>query len=154
MDIHLEAKDLWKFSMYHANRGFQGLFNIGFSVVWLGLLIADFSKLDTAKRLLFLVLALTFSVIQPAILYLKAAKQARTEGIQKGIRLGFSEEGFEVAQGEISGQLTWDEVYKTKFLKDMVIVYSTSMRGYLIPKRFWGEQKESWFALLKAKTKH
>ncbi len=154
LEIHLNAKDLWRFSMHHANRGLQGVFNVGFSVIWLGMLIVNFQKLQTSNKLLYLFLALTFSVIQPAILYLKSMKQARTEGIRKGIRLTFSDEAFEVAQGEAGGILKWEEIYKTKFFKDMIVIYSTSMHGYLIPQRYWGEKKEALFALLKAKTNH
>ena len=37
--LRITAKDLWMFSMYHANAGFMGMFNLIFSLAALYLLI-------------------------------------------------------------------------------------------------------------------
>ena len=41
--ITLDAKELWKFSMYHANKGYLGVFNVLFTIAAVYLLITQWA---------------------------------------------------------------------------------------------------------------
>lgn len=151
-DIKLNTKDIWLFSMYNANRGLLGVFNLFFSLASLYYLLRFFDRLETGRRLILLLFVLLFTVIQPAMLYLKSARQARSENIRAGMRLVLDEKGFEVMQAEKSQVYTWDTVFKMRLLPAMLIIYTDSIRAYLIPKRYWEADRESLRAFLREKA--
>ena len=111
-NINLNTKDLWLFSMYHSYKGLQGIFNVVFTVLWLYLLIAQYSELTFARKVLYLVFVMMFSVIQPMLLYLKSANQARSKAIKGGFLLGISDEGLQISKEEASGIFKWEDIFK------------------------------------------
>ena len=50
------------------------------------------------------------------------------------------EKGFTVSQGEESANLPWDQIYKMVATKSNVLVYSTRINAYIIPREQLGEQ--------------
>ena len=152
-NINLNTKDLWLFSMYHSNKGLQGIFNVVFTVLWLYLLIAQYSELTFARKVLYLVFVMMFSVIQPMLLYLKSANQARSKAIKGGFLLGISDEGLQISKEEASGIFKWEDIFKIIYYPNLIIIYIDVRRAYLIPKRYWKEDKDKLFEILKSNTR-
>ena len=100
IDMQLNAKDIWLFSMYHSNRGFLLIFNVLFTVVMYYYMITSWNTLDIPRKIMFVLLANMFLLIQPAMLYLKSAKQARSEAIRVGLSLEMNDEGIVVSSRE------------------------------------------------------
>ena len=92
-------------------------------------------------------------MIQPAILYLKAASQARSEAIEQGMHLEFSNEGIDARQGDQEIHYTWDNVYKSMIKRDMLIIYFDHVRAYLVPKRYWQKDREKLLTIIRANTR-
>lgn len=151
-DIKLNEKDIWIFSLYSSNRAYLGIFNALFTLASLYVLVSTWGESGISRKLVFLACALMFSVIQPAILYLKAARQAKTEMIKKGFKLELSEENIVVTQDKNVVTASWEEVYKTMIRKNMIVIYFAPLRGYLIPARYFEGNREKLEALLKEKT--
>lgn len=152
-NIKLNKNDIWIFSMYSANRAYLGIFNLLFTLASIYLLISSWSDISISRRFLFLFCALMFSVIQPCILYLKAAKQEKNDSIRKGFTLELSSKELLVSQDGESINISWEEVYKTMITKTMIVIYFAPLRGYLIPKRYFTDTKNEIEKLLKEKTR-
>lgn len=152
-NITLNTKDIWIFSLYNANKNFLGLFNIFFSFASVYFLVVSWSYLSINKKIIYLICASMFTIIQPAILYLKALKQANSERIKKGYKIIFSDENIEVSQEEQVYTAKWEEVYKTLISKRQIVVFFAPLRGYLIPKRYLQEDRIEFENLLREKTK-
>lgn len=152
LKMKITTRDLWIFSMYHSNRGFQGVFNIIFTLAWFYLLITQ--ELDIPRRIAYLVCAMMFSVIQPLLLYLKSMKQAKTDAIRQEFILSIQEKGLKVTQANSSGEFAWEDIYKTMFYPNLIIIYVDIRRAYLIPKRYWKENQKELIQILKEKTRH
>lgn len=148
-EVKLTAKDLWKFSMYHSNKGMLGIFNLIFSAAAVFLLITTWGANTAVYRALLLICALMFTVWQPFLLYLKAAKQAKTPVIQNPMTLSFASEGVVVSQGEESLELTWENIGRVENVRDMLIVYMDKVHAYLLPDSVTGEKKDALCALIK-----
>ena len=108
IDMQLNAKDIWLFSMYHSNRGFLLIFNVLFTIVMYYYMITSWNTIDIPRKILFLALANMFLLIQPAMLYLKSAKQARSEAIRAGLSLEMNDEGIVVSSKGESIDFKWD----------------------------------------------
>ena len=108
--LHITAKDLWAFSMYHANAGFMGIFNGLFSLAALYLLIFRWNTTTVPYRCLLVVCALIFTVWQPCLLWLKASKQAKRPAVKNPMRLMFDQEKLTVSQEDNSADFTWEQM--------------------------------------------
>ncbi len=147
--IQMEAGDLWRFSMYHANRGYLGIFNLLFTLAALSQLIFRWRELTIPYRLLFLVCALMFTVWQPGLLYLKAKRQSKNQAMAQPMDMTFAEEGISVEQGGEQGEVTWDQVTEVRRAGGQLIIYLSRIRAYLVPDRCLGEEKEAFVEFLR-----
>ena len=133
-EVKLTAKELWQFSMYHANAGATGLFNLIFTAAALFLLIFRWQTLTVAYRLLMFGCVLIFTVLQPLLLYGKVRKQAKTPAMTAPMYLTFGEEGLQVEQNGQEAAFTWEQM----------------VHAYLLPGKVLGDQKEAFFELVRA----
>ena len=153
IDMQLNAKDIWLFSMYHSNRGFLLIFNVLFTVVMYYYMITSWNKIDTPRKIMFVLLANMFLIIQPAMLYLKSAKQARSEAIRAGLSLEMNDEGIVVSSKGESIDFKWESGFRSRIVPGIIIIYVDAVRGYLLPDRYTKENKEKIVDVLKEKTR-
>ena len=153
IDMQLNAKDIWLFSMYHSNRGFLLIFNVLFTVVMYYYMITSWNKIDTPRKIMFVLLANMFLIIQPAMLYLKSAKQARSEAIRVGLSLEMNDEGIVVSSKGESIDFKWESGFRSRIVPGIIIIYVDAVRGYLLPDRYTKENKDKIVAVLKEKTR-
>ena len=132
LDIKLNVNDIWLFSMYNANRGMLGIFNLSFTLAAIYMLMINISSSDIPMKLLFVFFILLFSVIQPAMLYLKAFKQAKNNHIKDGFKI---------------------IIYKSAATNTMIIIFLNNIRAYLIPKRYLNKDNYRLKELIKSKTR-
>jgi hypothetical protein len=149
LDVKLTAKDLWKFSMYHSYRGFQGIFSILFSAAALYALATTWRTATISYRLLLFVCVLMFTVWQPFVLYMKAARQAKRSVIHDGMTLSISAEGIVVTQGQEKLELRWEDVVLVKRIGTMLIIYMDRIHAYLLPDSVTGEKAAELTAFIK-----
>ena len=153
IDMQLNAKDIWLFSMYHSNRGFLLIFNVIFTIVMYYYIITSWNTLDVPRKIMFVLLANMFLIIQPAMLYLKSAKQARSEAIRAGLLLEMNDEGIVVSSKGESIDFKWESGFRSRIVPGIIIIYVDAVRGYLLPDRYTKENNEKIVAVLKEKTR-
>lgn len=149
-EVKLSAKDLWQFSMYHANGGLMGGFNLIFTVAAVALLIIRWGELTDAYRLLLVGCALIFTVFQPALLYSKVRKQAKSPVMQQPMYLTFHKDGLNVEQNDQKIDFTWDQMGQMAKKPTMVILYMDRVHAYLLPKTVLGEQENDFCDMVRA----
>jgi len=147
--IQVDARDLWKFSMYHSNKGYLGVFNVLFTLASLYLLLAKWNDTGAAYRLLLLMCAMMFTVWQPGILFLKALKQAGNERLRAAVDMAFGKEGFTVSQGGQSMEVAWDQVTRAARIPGIYVLYMSNIRAYLLPDQVLGSEKEAFAGFLR-----
>lgn len=146
-EVKLSAKDLWQFSMYHANGGVTGLFNLLFTLAAIFLLIVRWGTLTGAYRLLLVGCALIFTVLQPALLYNKVRKQAKNPAMQQPMQLTFHEKGLKVEQNDQEIEFTWDQMGRMARKPTQVILYMDRVHAYLLPRTVLGEREEAFYEM-------
>lgn len=148
-EVKLGVKDLWQFSMYHANAGMLGIVNLLFTLAALFLIVTRWSTLTTPYRALLVVCALMFTVWQPLLLYNKARKQAKSSAVRDPMMLTFGEEGLRVEQGEQEALFAWDQMGRLDRMPTMVILYMDRVHAYLLPKSVMGAQEEEFYEMVR-----
>lgn len=142
-EVKLETGDFWRFSLHHSMSGMTGIFNILFTAVAVFLLITRWSVLSSGQRLLLVICALIFTVLQPLLLLRKAHAQAKQPVMKTPMLLTFSEEGLCVEQNDQQVQFTWDQMARMERVSSMIILYMDRVHAYLLPKRIMGEREET-----------
>ncbi|MDO5416287.1 MAG: YcxB family protein [Lachnospiraceae bacterium] len=145
------VKELWKFSMYFANKGLRGGVNIILVGGSLFLLLTRWSQLEMFQRLMLFFIIFLFVIWQPAMLYPKCLRQAKELEKQPPLILTFSEEGVEVSQGEEGGHIEWKDVGKIEAVGGMMIVYGDRVHASLIPISSMGADEEGFRKLVREK---
>lgn len=149
-EVKLGVKDLWQFSMYHANAGMLGIVNVLFTLAALFLIVTRWGTLTTPYRALLVVCALMFTVWQPLLLYNKARKQAKGPAVKEPMILTFGEEGLRVTQNEQEAVFSWEQMGRLDKMPTMVILYMDRVHAYLLPKSVMGEQEEPFYEMVRA----
>ena len=143
--VNLTVRDLFTFSMYNSSSGFSGLFNLFFTAGAIFVLAVtwQWETVSMFQRVLLILCALLFSVIQPLILYRKSQKQAKRQGFDAELEMELADSGFRVKLGEVGCDLGWDQIWKVIRIRSMYIVKTGPTRAYLIPVRsVAGREKE------------
>ena len=152
-DMHLNAKDIWFFSMYHSNRGFMLIFNLFFTISMYAYTIYSWSDLGFAKKIMMLILANMFLIIQPCLLYLKSLRQAKSDSIKNGLSMELNDKGIVICANGESAEFLWENGFRTRILPGLIVVYVDAIRAYLLPDRYTRNLKEEVIKVLKGKTR-
>lgn len=147
--VQMTASDLWRFSLYHANRGYLGFFNLLFTLAAAFLLVTTWNQNTAAYRILLAVLTLLFPVWQPFQLYLKAKRQASLEVMKKPVHFLFQETGLRIEQGEQTQELTWDQIVRVEGNRWMLMIYMDRIHAFLLPETAMNGQRAEFCRMLK-----
>ncbi len=136
--VKLTAKELYGFLMHNTYSTFGSYIGVLLS---LGSIVGFFYMLgmpdvNPAFLVALLVIGLLFTVVQPLMLYSKAKKQVKVnEAINASLEYNISKSGIKVTQGEQSAFTTWDEIVKVTSTKNLVMLYTSRVNAYVIPKK-------------------
>lgn len=147
--VQLTVKDLWQFSLYHSYKGFMGIFNVLFTIAALYVLIMNWPEMAVSQKALMILCVLMFTVIQPSMLYLKAARQSKVPAVKEPMQLVFAEESISIAQNGQEAVINWDQVGRVEGTPFMLIFYMDRVHAYLIPKTLMGAQEAEFRALIR-----
>ena len=147
--VQLSARELWMFSLYHANGGLLGIFNLLFTAAALFLLITKWGSVTTMYRVLLIVCVLLFTVWQPLLLYNKARKQAKSPSVKNPMILSFGEEGLWVSQNGQEAGFLWDQMGRMDKAWGLTVLYMDRVHAYLLPNRVLGEDAEAFYEMVR-----
>ena len=92
---------------------------------------------------------LLFTVIQPLVIYFKAKKQVKkNDAVNEPLEYTISKEGINVVQGERTGYSPWDEIVKVTSTKTLVMLYTSRVHAYVIPKEDVGDKLDEFKRLI------
>lgn len=139
--IKLSVTDLYYFMMHHYYTKISGIFGIVLSLAAAVILCVRFSSLDGTGKMLLIIIALLFTVINPIMLWTKAAGQI-TANKSLGGELTYilDTRHLTIQLGEEKADVPWEQVTKVKDNGRELVVYVTAARGYIWPKRQIREQ--------------
>ena len=143
-DIKMRTKDIYKFLLCHTYSGFGGWFGVILSVIAFVLLVTDFDRYDDAGKMVLIVIALAFTVVNPFMLLSKAKQQILTNAVyKKPLHYAFTGEGIKVSQEEQEEIMPWDRLQKTKQFGGVLIVYTSKVHAFIFPLDQIGELSDA-----------
>lgn len=133
-DAAITEKDMYRFNLYHAYHGFQGICATMVGIWVLIMAVITFGKVEIMYTLMYIVFGIIFLVYVPASLYLRSKKQIQSsEILKRPLRYKIDDAGIHVSQGEETADLEWKQIYKMVSTKSSLLVYSNRVNAYVIP---------------------
>lgn len=143
-DVKLQAKDLYRFNMYQTYSGIHGWVSIVLAILSWVMAGATFGQAELPYTVMYIVCGFLFLFYLPVTLWVRANATIRTNAVLSGtLHYEVSEECIRVTQGEDSGELPWDMIYKMVSNKNQVLIYSNRINAYIIPREQIVEQYDS-----------
>ena len=138
-DIKLKSQDMYRFNMYQTYTGFHGWFSIIVSIIIFIVAGLTYGGLDITYTVLYIAFGIIFLLYMPVTLWLRSKSALAASEVLRGtLHYLVDENGFTVSQGEESAKLPWDQIYKMVATKSNVLVYSTRINAYIIPREQLG----------------
>lgn len=127
--------DMYRFLMHHAYIGVSGIINLVISIGALVLLFTGAGGGQAFSNLMLILIASLFTIINPILLFYKAAKQVKlTPMFQKPIDYFINEEGILVSQGEEKILINWTDIWKAVETNHAFYFYLSTRGAYILPK--------------------
>ncbi|WP_075721269.1 YcxB family protein [Roseburia sp. 499] len=143
-DVSITSKDMYRFNMYHAYHGFQGIFATVIGILVLVVAGATFGKIDTMYTVLYAVFGMVFLVYVPVSLYMRSKQQIlSSEVLRQALHYKVDEEGVHVSQNDQTADLLWNQIYKVVSTKSNLLIYSSRVNAYVIPRATIGADYET-----------
>ncbi len=143
-EVTITDKDMFRFNIYHAYHGFQGIIATLVGVWVLVMAGLTFGKVEAPYTVLYLVLGILCLVYVPGNLYLRSKRQlSSSQSLKSALRYKIDDTGIHVSQGEQCADLEWKQIYKMVSTKNQLLIYSSRVNAYIIPKEAMGEQYQT-----------
>lgn len=151
-DVKLTEKDLFGFNIYQIYRGSQGILSILIAIVIFIMAGITFSKGQPMYGLLYIVGGIFVIVYIPVNLKMRVKRTMSTNEVLSGtLHYEVSENVIRVTQGEETGELPWNRIYKLVANDKRILIYSNRINAYIIPREQIGDQYEPFVEIAKAK---
>lgn len=134
-DIKLTVKDMYRFSMYHSYSGIQGITSIVIAVLAFFVAGRTYGSVETMYTVLYVVFGVLFLTYMPVHLYLRAKQQILTSEVFKNpLHFQVTGEKITSSQNGQTADLPWEQIYKVVETKSNILVYSSRINAFVLPK--------------------
>ena len=139
--VLMKFSNMYDFLLHYNYKGFAGMVGPVFSLVALGALCASYSVLTRGQIILLILASLLFTVINPLLLLLKAAKQIKLNPtFRDPITYILDDEKITVHQNEEQLPISWKDVREAEETRCNIIIYLSKVRAFVLPKESMGDQ--------------
>ncbi len=154
LKIELTVKELFDFLIAHTYSSFSGYVGVILSICALiGFAYSyDNEAMNISYKFVLLLTGLLFTVFQPLMLYSKAKAQVKqNEAINKPLEYTITEAGMKVACGDDFVDYNWDQIMKISSTKKSILVYTSRVRAFVLPKRELAPYMEDFKKIVREK---
>lgn len=137
------AFDLWQLSMYGIYSSMVGVCNMIFTVAMVLLTAKFWSDVNSFMKILFIIAICLFTVIQPAVVYMRAKRQVAT--VPHDMEISFDDHGIHVKTEKQSSDLKWNTIKGVSKKPSMIVIFSTTKHGFVLTNKVLGKQKEAFY---------
>lgn len=132
-------KDMYRFNMYHVYTSGQGLLAqlAGLGVIAAMMIVALRRHLGIEYLALYVGLAVVFAAYLPVSLWFRSKRQiAMSEALSQPLRYALTEEGIVVTSpvSDEPATLPWDGIYKVVSTRSNLLIYSSRVNAYVVPR--------------------
>ncbi|MEG1291059.1 MAG: YcxB family protein [Lachnospiraceae bacterium] len=149
-DVTITERDMYRFNLYHAYHGFQGIFATVIGILVFVVAIATIGKVELMYTILYMIFGVVFLIYMPVSLRMRSKQQIQSSQVLKHpLHYTLDTQGVHVSQNEETASLQWNQIYKIVSTKSNLLIYSNRVNAYVIPQAQITQQYETIAALAK-----
>ncbi len=146
-DTKITSDDMYRFNMHHAYTSSQGIISILVGAIAIAASVMTFGRVTTFYTVAYFVLGIAFLVYIPCTLKLKSkAQMVSSAALSSTFHYCLEEDGLKVTldmdvtpgeDGQVpenTAKLPWNNVYKVVTTKKQLLIYSSRVNAYIIPR--------------------
>lgn len=152
LDVKLDKKSLYQFLLYHNYMRPSGIIGVLISIAAVVVLCVQWGQWTPSQRVMLVVLALLFTVLQPLMLLSKGRRQLQMEEFQIPFHYVFDENGIVISQKDQRQEFSWEDVRRIKYRKSAIYVYMSTVSAFIIPDSQCQGRFEELIGLMKDKV--
>ena len=134
-----------RFLLHYNYTKATGLFGILLGIASLAAVFIKWNMWNANQRVVWIVIAVLFLIVQPLTLAKKGRRQMAQEEMQIPLFCHIDEEGISVTQGEASSSCKWSDLRKVVYRKNENVYLFTSAKIYatkiITRNLLYGEEK-------------
>lgn len=154
-DVQLQAKDLYRFNMYQTYTSLQGILSVVLGILGFVMAGITFGEAELPYTIMYIVVGCLFLFYIPVSLWFRSKLTLKSNAVLAGkLHYEVSEECIRVTQGEEAGELPWEAVYKLVSNKKQILIFSTRINAYIIPREQIGAQYDSFCEVAGKELEH
>ncbi len=155
ISVSMKFSNMYDFLLHYNYKGFAGMIGPAFSILALGALCISYSVLSKGQITLLMIASLLFTVINPLLIALKAAKQIKLNPtFRDPLFYTLDEEKITVSQNEESLPMPWKDVIEVMETRCNITVYLSKVRALVLPKEDIGTQLPEVKELIRRSVQH
>lgn len=153
--VNLSARDIYEFSMHNSYCNISGFIGVMISLVSLVGAIFSIGRTSVVNTVLLFIVASMFTIIQPLMIKHKSNKQAKkNQSVGNYLEYTFDDDGFTISDGTNEDRVMWELILKMEDTKNLVLLYTTMMRAFVIPKESFKTQYNEFKNMVNEKAKN
>lgn len=150
-DIKLKQEDLFRFNMHQTYSSVHGILSVLIAVVIWVMAGVSAGQGAIAYAVLYIVMGILVLFYIPFTLWTRVKRTLKTNQVLANtLHYCMEERAIIVSQGDETGELSWDQIYKMTATKKQVLIYSNRINAYIIPRDQLGDNYEQVRKLAKA----
>ena len=140
--VKMTFKALYSYVLNTNYRNIMGILGILLSVGAIVVLLLGWSQLSIMQKVIFFIVAIAFTILNPISLAFKTRKQLKTSpSYKQPLDYTFGSEGIIISQGELSQEVKWSDITRIMLTKSMIAIYTGPMSAFVIPTSELGKDK-------------
>lgn len=141
-DVKLQPKDMFLFNMYHTYHHMQGIIAIAMAVFMTMVTVFTWGT-DSRYSIVCAIMAILFIVYIPLNLWIHAKMQLqRTPSMQSTQHYVMDDKGITIFVNDEHDTLVWNAVYRILETKSNILIYSSRVNAFVLPKREVGQVRD------------
>ena len=140
--IKMNFSALYSYVINNNYRSFGGIMGLLLSIGAFIIVIVFWGQLSISQRVMFILVGMVFTVINPISLGFKTFKQLKlSPSYKKPLEYTFGNDGIKVSQGDTSLDISWDKIIRVMMTKKVIAIYTGRMYAFVIPLSELGEDR-------------
>ncbi len=152
-ELKMDQKTMSRFLLRYNYAKPSGVFGVLLGLGSLVLVLGWWGMWTANQRVVWLVIAALFLIIQPVTLVIKGKRQLEQLEDEDPLFCHIDDEGLVVTQGEASSECKWEDVRKVVYGKDVIYVFTSAISATIITADACGDGYHKLVTFLKEKKK-